>query len=116
MVGAKTLLDRPDDPGGKEPFRVHREGGENNSFAVAANSLTVTVGQPVLRRGIVGFGEYLPAKGSRWQFVPRRFVLNPNWDEPLRIASIRSRPQDGACLTTLGRCLGHMRPNERQSV
>lgn len=37
-------------------------------------------------------------------------VFNPDWDEPLRIACIRSRPQDTSFLTALGCCLDHVTP------
>jgi hypothetical protein len=37
-------------------------------------------------------------------------VFNPDWDEPLRIARICSRPHDMGCLTALGCNLDHSIP------
>ena len=37
-------------------------------------------------------------------------VFNPDWDEALQIASIKSRPQDGGCDTALGCNLDHATP------
>jgi hypothetical protein len=40
--------------------------------------------------------------------VVRIIVFNPDWDEPLQIASIRSRPNEPDCLTALGCNLDHV--------
>jgi len=42
--------------------------------------------------------------------VIRVLVFNPDWDEPLQIASIRSQPQEGDCNTALGCNLDHVTP------
>ena len=38
----------------------------------------------------------------------RILIFNPDWDEPLQIASIQSRPDDADCLTPLGCNLNHV--------
>ena len=40
--------------------------------------------------------------------VLRVIVFDPDWDEPLQIASIRSRPHDPDSLSALGRNLNHV--------
>lgn len=40
--------------------------------------------------------------------VVRVLVFNPDWDEPLQIASIRSRPRDPDFLSALGCNLNHV--------
>jgi hypothetical protein len=38
----------------------------------------------------------------------RILIFNPDWDEPLQIASIQSRPDDADCSTSLGCNLNHV--------
>ena len=40
----------------------------------------------------------------------RILVFNADWDEPLQVACIRSRPLDAECLTVLGCNLEHVTP------
>ena len=94
-----------------ECFRIRCEAGDDNRFGLHAESLTVTVGQHVLRNDALGMWDSVSiyakhdAEGA---LVIEVLVFNPDWDEPLRIASIRSRPQDATCLTVLGCCLDHV--------
>lgn len=92
-------------------FRVRCEAGDDNCFRVTTESLTVTVGQRVLREGAPEMWESVSIYAKEDQegnLVVEVLVFNPDWDEPLRIASIRSRPQDATCLTALGCCLDHV--------
>ena len=92
-------------------FRIRCEASDDNRFGVHAESLTVTVGQHVLRNDAVEMWDSVSiyakhdAEGA---LVIEVLVFNPDWDEPLRIASIRSRPQDATRLTVLGCCLDHV--------
>ena len=98
---------------GGERFRVRCEAGDDNRFRVTTESLTVTVGQRVLREGALEMWDSVSiyAKADReGNLVVEVLVFNPDWDEPLRIASIRSRPQDATCLTAVGCCLDHVTP------
>jgi hypothetical protein len=97
--------------GSGERFRVRCEAGNENRFCVATESLTVTVGQRVLREGAPEMWDSVSIYAKEDQegnLVVEVLVFNPDWDEPLRIASIRSRPQDATCLTALGCCLDHV--------
>jgi len=94
-----------------ERFRVRCEAGDDNRFRVTTESLTVTVGQRVLREGVLEIWDSVSiyAKEDReGDLVVEVLVFNPDWDEPIRIASIRSRPQDATCLTPVGCCLDHV--------
>jgi len=96
-----------------ERFHVRCEAGDDNRFRVTTESLTVTVGQRVLREGALEMWDSVSiyAKADReGNLVVEVLVFNPDWDEPLRIASTRSRPQDATCLTAVGCCLDHVTP------
>ena len=99
--------------GSSQRFRVRCEAGDDNRFRVTTESLTVTVGQRVLREGALEMWDSVSIYAKEDQegnLVVEVLVFNPDWDEPLRIASIRSRPQDATCLTAVGICLDHVTP------
>jgi hypothetical protein len=99
--------------GSIERFRVRCEAGDDNRFHATDESLSVTVGQRVLRGGALEMWDCVSIYAKEDQegnLVVEVLVFNPDWDEPLRIASIRSRPQDVRCLTPLGCCLDHVTP------
>ncbi len=48
--------------------------------------------------------------GRDGALVLRVVVFNPDWDEPLQIASIKSRLHDQTSLTGLGCNLDHVTP------
>lgn len=87
----------------------HAEGA--GEFGAPGESVVVTVGQEILRRGTTevweSVGVYANAEPDGTLSV-RVVVFNPDWDEPLQIACIRSRPDDTGCPTPLGCCLDHM--------
>jgi hypothetical protein len=92
-------------------FRIRCEAGDDNRFGARAESLTVTVGQHVLRNDAVEIWDSVSIyakQDAEGTLVVEVLVFNPDWDEPLRIASIRSRPKDATCLTVLGCCLDHV--------
>jgi hypothetical protein len=73
----------------------------------------VTVRQRVLREGALEMWDSVSIYAKEDQegnLVVEVLVFNPDWDEPIRIASIRSRPQDATCLTAVGCCLDHVTP------
>ena len=97
--------------GSSEHFRVRCEAGDDNRFLVTTKFLAVTVGQRVLKEGAPQMWDSVSIYAKEDQegnLVVEVLVFNPDWDEPLRIASIRSRPQDATCLTALGCCLDHV--------
>jgi hypothetical protein len=94
-----------------EGFRVSCDADKAGRFLVETDSLWVRVGQRVLRRGSQELWESVAVEGKREQdgtLVVRVLVFNPDWDEPLQIACIRSRPHDLECLTLLGCNLDHV--------
>jgi hypothetical protein len=91
-------------------FQVSCKAAGENQFCVGAESVSVTVGQLIRRHGreemwdSVGVYAQEEEDGS---LVVRVLVFNPDWDEALQIACIRSRPGDAASLTALGCNLDH---------
>ena len=103
---ASALVTRQD-----KPFQVRCEAGANNRFGVQADSVSVTVGQRVLRGSAVEMWESVSVYAKHCtdgHLEIEVLIFNPDWDEPIRIASIRSRPQDATCLTAVGCCLDHV--------
>ncbi len=112
-MSTKTPLDTGNGSDGDGRFRVRCEAGNENRFCVTTESLTVTVGQRVLREGALEMWDSVSIYATEDQegnLVVEVLVFNPDWDEPLRIACIRSRPQDATCLTAVGCCLDHVTP------
>jgi hypothetical protein len=69
------------------------------------------VGQRVLRDDAQEIWDSVAVEGKKEQdgtLLVRVIVFNPDWDEPLQIACIRSRPHDPGCLTALGCNLDHI--------
>jgi hypothetical protein len=110
-MDTKAPLADAQNSGSSERFRVRCEAGNDNRFRVTTESLTVIVGQQVLREGALEMWDSVSIHAKKDQegnLVVEVLVFNPDWDEPLRIASVRSRPQDATCLTALGCCLDHV--------
>jgi len=94
-------------------FRIGCEAGDSNRFHVQTDSVSVTVGQRVLRGGVLEMWDSVSVHAKQdieGVLVVEVLVFNPDWDEPVRIASISSRPQDETCLTALGCCFDHVVP------
>jgi hypothetical protein len=93
------------------PFQVRCLASDDNGFALETKSLTVTVGQRVRRGGIEEMWDSVRVYAQEEEdgtLVVRVLVFNPDWDEGLQIACIRSRPGDAAGLTALGCNLDHV--------
>jgi hypothetical protein len=91
-------------------FEVHCEAGDAGQ-SCAGTALSVRVSQRV-RRGCIeemwdSVGVYAEEEEDG-SLVVRVLVFNPDWDEALQIACIRSRPGDAAGLTALGCNLDHV--------
>jgi hypothetical protein len=92
-------------------FHVSCDAGSAGKFQAETDSLWVRVGQRVRRRGIEEMGDSVAIESTEQPdgtLVLRVIVFNPDWDEPLQIASIRSRPHDPESLTALGCNLDHV--------
>jgi len=94
-------------------FQVCCKAADENRLCVGTDSLSVTVSQRVRRDAGEEMWESVAVyaqEDEEGTLLVRVLVFNPDWDEPLQIASIRSRPRDGACLTALGCNLDHVTP------
>ncbi len=103
----RTLFNSSQD----KPFHVRCVAGQEIRFDVGADSLTVTVGQCIRRDGSEEIWDSLGVyaeEGEDGTLVVRVLVFNPDWDESLQIACIRSRPGDVTTLTALGCNLDHV--------
>ena len=87
-------------------FQVSCKAADENRFCVGTESVSVTVGQLIQRHGRAemwdSVGVYAQEDRDR-TLVVRVMVFNPDWDEPLQIACIRSRPGEAS---TNGAALG----------
>jgi len=94
-------------------FEVHCRAGDAGELCVGAESVSVKVGQRLRRDGgqeiwhSVGVYAKEEEDGT---LVVQVLVFNPDWDEALQIASIKSRPHDGGFDTPLGCNLDHLTP------
>ena len=92
-------------------FEILCDAGKRGKLHVGAEFLSVQLGQRILRNGkeeiwhSIGIYAKEDEQGS---LVVRVLVSNPDWDEPLQIASITSRPGDIGCQTALGCDLNHV--------
>jgi len=92
-------------------FLVDCDAGPVGRFRASADSLWIKVGQRVLRHGTQEMWDSIAVEGEQEQdgtLLVRVIVFNPDWDEPLQIASIRSRPHDPDSLSALGCNLNHL--------
>jgi hypothetical protein len=92
-------------------FEVQCSAGKSGSLHVSAESLSVQVGQRVLREGAKEIWHSVNIFANEDQsgsLVIRVLVSNPDWEEPIQIASITSRPHDANCRTILGCNLNHV--------
>ncbi len=94
-------------------FEVHCHAGEAGELRVGAESVSIKVGQRLRMDGAEqiwhSVGVYAK-EDEDGTLVVRVVVFNPDWDEPLQIASIKSRPHDQTSLTGLGCNLDHVTP------
>jgi hypothetical protein len=92
-------------------FEVHCSAGDAGELCVGTDSASIQVGQRLgMDKGEEiwhSVGVYAKAEEDG-TLVIRVLVSNPDWEEPLQIASIRSRPQDANCRTALGCNLDHI--------
>ena len=98
---------------GSRKFEVECRAGEAGELSVGSEFVSVKVGQRVRRDGAEeiwhSVGVYAK-EDEEGNLLIRVLVFHPDWDEPLQIASIKSRPGDGDCQTALGCNLDHVTP------
>ena len=90
-------------------FEVECRAGKAGQLRVGTDTVCVKVGQRVRMDGAEeiwhSVGVYAK-EDEGGNLVIRVLVFNPDWDEPLQIASITSRPRDESC---------HIGPSRRTS-
>ena len=92
-------------------FLVDCDASPAGRFRATAGSAWIKVGQRVRRHGAQEMWDSVAVEGKEEEdgtLVLRVIVFNPDWDEPLQIASIRSRPRDLDSLSALGCNLNHV--------
>jgi hypothetical protein len=101
------LLSAKDD----HKFEVECRAGKAGQLRVGTDTVCVKVGQRVRMEGAEeiwhSVGVYAK-EDEAGNLVIRVLVFNPDWDEPLQIASITSRPRDESCQTSVGCNLDHV--------
>jgi len=80
-------------------FHVHCDAGDEGSLRATTDSLSISAGQQI-RQGhdvetwnSVAIYSKQEVDGS---LSLRIIIFHPDWDEPLQIACLRSRPQDAS--------------------
>ena len=99
------------DPRDDKGFQLNCKAASAGAFRVGTDSLTLTVAQRVRRNGVEEMWDSIGIYAEEdpdGTLIVRVLVFNPEWDEPLQIACIRSRPQDVSCFTPLGCSLDHV--------
>ena len=92
-------------------FRLSSDAGKAGQFRADSDSILVTISQRIRHSDTEGMWDSVVVEGKAEQdgtLVVRVFVSNPDWDERLQIACIRSRPDDRDSLTALGTNLDHI--------
>lgn len=94
-------------------FEVQCSAGDAGELCVGTDSVSVQVGQRLRMDGAEEIWHSIGVYANEEEdgtLVIRVLVFNPDWDEPLQIASISSRPRDEGCYTALGCNLDHVTP------
>ena len=110
-MDTKPPLPNVHNSGSNERFRIRCDAGDDNCVRVTTESLTLTAGKRVLGDGTLEMWHCVSIYAEEDQdsnLVVEVLVFDPDWDEPIPIAFIRSRPQDARCLPALAFCLDHV--------
>ena len=92
-------------------IRLSCDASQAGQFRADTDSVVVTVSQRIRHFDTQGMWDSVVVEGKAEQdgtLVVRVLVFNPDWDERLQIACIRSRPDDPDCLTALNTNLDHI--------
>jgi hypothetical protein len=101
---------------GNQSFEVRCQPPDQRHALVATAGISASIRQRIRRNNQRQMWESVTIRcleESDGTLAVRVFVSNPDWDELLQIAHIRSRPDDPASMTPLGCNLDHVA--ERQS-
>src|SRR5258708_39585153 len=97
----------------RRKFEVECRASDTGGLCVGADSVSVKVGQRVRIDGVEEIWHSVAVYGREDEdgsLVIRVLVFHPDWEEPLQIANIKSRPADGDCETVLRYNLDHVTP------
>jgi len=92
-------------------FLVNCDADGQHRFRGEADSLWLNISQQVRLHNASQMWDSVAVECrqlSSGSLEVRVIVFNPDWDEPLQIASIQSRPDDPDCLTALGCNFNHV--------
>jgi len=92
-------------------FRLSCDAGKAGQFRSDTDSVLFTLSQRIRHLDTQGMWDSVIVEGKAEQdgtLVVRILVFNPDWDERLQIAYIRSRPDDPDCLTAMNTNLDHI--------
>jgi hypothetical protein len=95
----------------RDKFEVHCNAGDAGTFRASSELISIKVGQRILRDGIEEMWDSILISGGQAEdgsIQVRVLVFHPDWDEPLQIAHITSRPSDHNCETAIGCNLDHV--------
>src|SRR5262249_36336608 len=92
-------------------FGIRCRAGESATLRASGDSLSIQIGQRVLNEGSEEIWHSVAiyaGEDEQGNLIIRVLVSNPNWEEPLQIAKLISRPYDSDCHTALGCNLDHV--------
>jgi hypothetical protein len=76
-------------------FRVRCNAGQHGEFNLATDTLAVNIGQEILRDGRAQIWDSVVvecSEGDDGRCTVRVLLCNPDWEEPMEIACLRSNP------------------------
>ncbi len=92
---------------GNQKFKVRCHAGNSHHHELASDSVLVQIEQRVRREGKEEMWVSLQVKcdeNEDGSLAVQVVICNPDWDEPLRIASIQSNPKNGCAPAPILRC------------
>ncbi len=97
-----------------QKFKVCCHAGDSDHIELASDSVLVQIEQRIRRAGKEEMWVSLQVKCKKQEdgsLATQVVICNPDWDEPLRIASIQSNPTDPNAAAPILRCdLEHREP------
>ncbi len=86
-------------PNDQLKFQVNCDAGDHGQLRVASESLVVNVGQTIVRDGRIEIWDSVVVKCSEDQdgtCIVQVLLCNPDWEEPMQLACLRSYPDSGS--------------------
>lgn len=81
-----------------QPFAIRCNGGSAGNFCAGSDRLSVTVSQQIVTKGKEEMWDFVAVHSSQQPdgtLNTRVLLCHPDWDEPLEIVNIASRPGKG---------------------